>query len=163
MPLVIPSRVSCKCMKVHYANQAHLLDPGSTGCPEFNHLHPMVVRKTVLAIALISFWLWTGCVSCGTKQNPDQLREQTARATAEFKQDAKAVAQGVREGWSRNNAVDINQASREQLRTLPGITAERADRIIELRPYSDPHDLVTRKVISQAEYERIHDRITAKK
>ena len=123
----------------------------------------MAVGNTLLAVALISFWLWTGCVSCGTKQNPDQLREQTAQATAELKQDAKAVAQGVREGWSRNKALDINVASREQLTTLPGITLERADRIIEQRPYTDPHELVTRKIISQAEYERIQDRITAKK
>jgi DNA uptake protein ComE-like DNA-binding protein len=126
-------------------------------------MHRKNVRNTAFAIAIIFSWFCTGCLSCNTKQNPEQLREKTAEATAELKQDAKAVAQGVREGWSRNNPLDINKASREQLTSLPGITPERADRVIEQRPYNETHELVSRHVISEAEYERISDRITAKK
>lgn len=121
------------------------------------------MRATLLTILIVFCWLCSGCLSCNTRQNPDQLREKTAEATAELKQDAKAVAQGVREGWSRNNPLDINKATREQLASLPGITPQRADRIIEQRPYDDPHDLVSRRVISEAEYKRVRDRITAKK
>lgn len=121
------------------------------------------MREIALTIAIVFCWFCAGCLSCNTKQNPDQLKEKTAEATAEIKQDAKAVAQGVREGWSRNNPLDINKATRDQLAGLPGITAERADRIVEQRPYDDPHDLVTRHVVSEAEYARIRDRITVKK
>ena len=126
-------------------------------------VHPKKVRETVLTIAIIFCCFCAGCLSCNTKQNPDQLREKTAEATAEMKQDAKAVAQGVREGWSRNNPLDINKATQNQLAGLPGITAERADRIIQQRPYDDPHDLVSRHVISEAEYACIRDCITVKK
>jgi len=126
-------------------------------------MHRKYVRIILLTIAISACSLFTGCLSCNTKQNPEQLREKTAEATAELKQDAKAVAQGVREGWSRNNPLDINKASREQLTSLPGLTPERADHVIEQRPYNDAHELVTRHVISEAEYDRIRDRITARK
>lgn len=120
--------------------------------------------RTVLLTAILSLCLLAGgCLSCDTRQNPTELREKTAQATAELKQDAKAVAQGVREGWSRNNPLDINKATREQLVTLPGMTGERADRLIEQRPYENTNELVKRRVLSQAEYERIQDRIVAKK
>ena len=67
------------------------------------------------------------CVSCSTKQDPNQLREKTAQTTANLKQDAKAVAQGIREGWSRNNQLDLNTATAKELATLPGVTPREAD------------------------------------
>jgi len=52
-----------------------------------------------------SYWLAMPLV-CGLRhapriKNPDELKEKTARATAELKSNAKAMAEGVREGWSR--------------------------------------------------------------
>jgi competence protein ComEA len=102
---------------------------------------------------------WTACVQ---KQNPDELREKTAETTAELKRDAKAVVAGVREGWSKDKLLELNSASRDQLLTLPGITAKQADRIIAGRPYDTAHELVTHRVLSTSEYDKIKDRITAK-
>jgi competence protein ComEA len=102
---------------------------------------------------------WTACVQ---KQNPDELREKTAETTAEVKRDAKAVVAGVREGWSKDKLLELNSASRDQLLTLPGITAKQADRIIAGRPYDTAHELVTHRVLSTSEYDKIKDRITAK-
>lgn len=48
---------------------------------------------TTLVIAL-------ACSAC-TRQNPQDLKEKTAHATAELKRDAKAVSSGVREGWGK--------------------------------------------------------------
>ena len=81
----------------------------------------------------------------------------------EIKQGAKAVAEGVREGWSRDKPLDLNAATKEQLLKLPGITPAQADRIIAGRPYDDPKDLVTRHILPQTEYDKISDRLTAKK
>ena len=107
--------------------------------------------------------LLTGCFSCSVKQNPQELKEKTAETTAALKRDAKAVASGVREGWSRDKPLDLNHASKEQLESLPGITAATADRIIANRPYAKPDDLVRRGVVTRREYERISDLLTAKK
>jgi DNA uptake protein ComE-like DNA-binding protein len=101
-----------------------------------------------------------GCTS--KQQNPDELREKTAQATATLKTDAKAVAEGVREGLNRDKPVDLNQATKEQLLTLPGITSLRADRVIAARPYGTPQELVSRHILTSQEYDRIKDRVTAK-
>jgi DNA uptake protein ComE-like DNA-binding protein len=100
---------------------------------------------------------------CQQKESPQQLREQTAQATAEAKSDAKAVADGIREGWNRNKTVDLNSASKDELLSLPGMSAAEVDRVIAGRPYGEPDELVTRHIVAKAEYDKIADRVTAKK
>lgn len=105
----------------------------------------------------------SGCSACSPRQNPDELREKTAQTTATLKQDAKAIAQGVREGMSRNDVINLNSATRKQLSSLPGISDEQAAKIIANRPYNAPGELVTKKVLSRQEYSRIRDKVTVKK
>ena len=104
--------------------------------------------------------LAAGCTS--QKTSPDEVRERTAQATSEIKNDAKALADGVKEGWNRNQPLDVNKASKEQLSALPGMSTVGAERIIDGRPYSSTSELVSRRIISQQEYEKIKDQITAK-
>ena len=120
---------------------------------------PVALQVLILTgICLVSI---AGLTACTTKDNPDEIRQRTAEATATMKRDAKAVAEGVKEGMSRDKTLDINKASRQDLLTLPGITERQADRIIAERPFDDAHDLVTRRVVSQEEYDRIRDRVIA--
>lgn len=100
--------------------------------------------------------------ACSQPQNSQDLKEKTAQATAEAKRDAKAVAAGIREGWSRDKAIDLNAATRDQLVNLPGMTAAQAGRVIAGRPYNAPSDLVTRHIVSKVEYDKIADRVTVK-
>jgi uncharacterized protein YceK len=116
-----------------------------------------------LSFVFAATLLLSGCSACSPRQNPDELREKTAQTTATLKQDAKAIAQGVREGMSRNDMVNLNSATQKQLTSLPGITEEQAARIIENRPYSAPSELVSKKVLSRQEYNKIRDRVTVKK
>lgn len=59
--------------------------------------------------------------------------------------------------------VDINSASKEELGTLPGIDAPMVQKIIDNRPYESPEELVSREVLTQAQYDKIKSRITANK
>ncbi|HKU25953.1 MAG TPA: helix-hairpin-helix domain-containing protein [Candidatus Sulfotelmatobacter sp.] len=120
-----------------------------------------MVAASLAAAGLIL--ILTGCFSCSVKQNPQQLKEKTAETTAALKSDAKAVASGVREGWSRDKPLDVNHATRAQLESLPGISAATADRIIANRPYAKRDDLLSRGILTRREYERISDQLTAKK
>ena len=58
--------------------------------------------------------------------------------------------------------IDVNSASREQLKTLPGIGDAQADRIVAGRPYLSKAELVTAKAIPAGTYLAIKRSIIAK-
>jgi DNA uptake protein ComE-like DNA-binding protein len=124
-------------------------------------MHPKPVHLLSSTAVLLFAMLLVGCSACSTRQNPDELREKTAQTTAELKSDAKAIAAGVKEGMKRDQVVDLNHASKEQLTKLPGIDVTIADHVIAGRPYRDAHELVSRRIVSQEEYQKIRDRIVA--
>jgi DNA uptake protein ComE-like DNA-binding protein len=99
-------------------------------------------------------------VGCWSNDNPDQIRQKTAQETSTLKRDSRAVAEGIKDGLTEKKTVDLNRASREELASLPGVDHHEADRIIAERPYAAPHQLVSRRVLSEDEYSRIKDRVT---
>ena len=120
----------------------------------------MSFRKYSFVPAMIVLGALAGCTQ---PQNSQDLREQTAKATAQVKSDAKAVAEGIREGWNRNKPLDLNTATKDQLLSLPDMTEAQADRVIAARPYNDHNDLVKRHILPKGEYDKIADQVTAKR
>ena len=57
--------------------------------------------------------------------------------------------------------VDINAASKEELSALPGIGDAYSQKIIDGRPYNSKRDLLTRKILPQATYDGVQDKIIA--
>ena len=60
------------------------------------------------------------------------------------------------------NQIDINSASRDDLMTLDGIGEVRADAIIRSRPFKLKTELVERRLIPEALYDRIADKVAAR-
>ena len=57
--------------------------------------------------------------------------------------------------------LDINTATEEQLKVLPGIVEAYAKMIIAGRPYASRNELKSKKIIPDAAYEKIKDLIVA--
>ncbi len=58
--------------------------------------------------------------------------------------------------------LDLNTATKDQLKALSGIDDAHAQKIVDGRPYRTKLDLVHRKIISQATYDKIKDQIIAR-
>ena len=119
---------------------------------------------SILLFAILgSLLLLSACTSCTQQQSPDQIRHETANATSKLKQDTVAVAKGLKEGMTKPAAVDINTASKSDLTSTLGITDAEADRVIAARPYDNTDQLVTKRAMTNAEYDKVKDKVTVKK
>lgn len=58
--------------------------------------------------------------------------------------------------------IDVNSASVDQLKTLPGIGDAFAKKIVDGRPYSGKDDLVSKNIVSASLYAKIKDMIIAR-
>ena len=114
------------------------------------------------------------------KQREDKTRTEVAKATDRAKpeiqaagrelgrvadeaaREARAFAEGVRQGWVQggHHVVNLNSASESELTELPDIASVTARRIIRNRPYREPDDLITKHVVSDGQYAKIKDIVT---
>ena len=63
---------------------------------------------------------------------------------------------------AKKEPLDINSASADQLKTLPGIGDAYAKKIVEGRPYARKDELSKKNIVPQATYDKIKGQIIAK-
>jgi DNA uptake protein ComE-like DNA-binding protein len=115
----------------------------------------MKARLALSACALL-------LAGCYDSNNTRPLQKYTADATAAAKRSAGAIARGVVEGLTRKGPLDINKASEKDLAQLPGLTPAQVQAIITGRPFDNTSQLVKRRILTKAQYEKIREQIGVK-
>jgi DNA uptake protein ComE-like DNA-binding protein len=136
-------------------------------------MHNRLVVTTALLLCL-------GGLACSN--DPKTTREQAKNATEDIKRESReaagnikkgaetartaltAAGEGVKEGLNDKSSsqVNLNTANKPQLMGLPGINERSADAIIANRPYSEPRELVSKRAISEDEFQKISSQVTTK-
>ena len=110
------------------------------------------IRRHIFASALLV------CLAGGAAAAPawaSQSPRPAAQSTAANARPAAAVSDA--------DKLDLNTATADQLKALPGIGDAYTRRIIDGRPYTAKNQLTTRGILPQKTYDAIKDSIVARR
>jgi competence protein ComEA len=88
----------------------------------------------------------------------------TLTCAAQTKGAVKKGAAAAQQAASQQKVdlIDINTATADQLKAIPGIGDAYAAKVIKGRPYKAKNELVQKKILPQHVYNKVKDQISAK-
>jgi DNA uptake protein ComE-like DNA-binding protein len=110
-----------------------------------------IIETVVLALGL---WMFAGLSVAADAQPRNGAQPAAVKAGKTPAAKKPAAPQPV--------LVDINSASREELKKVPGIGDAEADRIIAGRPFLSKAHLQTRNIVSPLAYQQLRERVVAR-
>jgi competence protein ComEA len=111
------------------------------------------IIKTALVVLALSM---SASLAVADERQPQKAKQANAAAKA------KAAAKKNKAAPPQVEPVDINSATKEELKKLPGIGDADADKIIAGRPYLTKAHLQTHNIVSPGVYQGLRHLVVAR-
>jgi competence protein ComEA len=122
----------------------------------------MIMKKTVawkIGVVILAL-IVTGSLSFAAEQKAPAKAAPAKQAASQPAQAAPAKQPAGKH--AKAALLDINSATKEQLMTLEGIGDATAQNIIAGRPYAKKDQLLSKKIVPAAAYDKIKGKIIAR-
>jgi competence protein ComEA len=129
------------------ARQAFDARRGNCASPAARKGEPLMMKATR--------WIRVACLPVALAAT--MLMSHANAQTTKSKSSVKAAAT-----TPATDLVDLNSATLDQLKALPGVGDVYAQKIVDGRPYAKKTDLVTKKIVPQATYNKFSSKVIAK-
>lgn len=116
--------------------------------------------RLIAVLCLVMVWTVAALARTTENLNPAQAGT-TAKDTKSKSKPGTARSADSAGKTPKSKLLDINTAGKDDLKALPGIGDAYSQKIIDGRPYNRKDDLLRRKIIPQATYDKVKDQIIA--
>jgi competence protein ComEA len=120
------------------------------------------MKQLYISVALTAAALLLSTGLSSAVENKTDTPQQAATKVDASSKNAKSEINAKHKHQARIKLVDINSATKDELKKLPGIGDAEADKIIAGRPFGSKAWLVTKKIISMETYQGVSGLIICK-
>ncbi len=120
------------------------------------------MNRLIQALLLTLAFAFSTSQALAAKEDAKPAGDKAAPAASADKSSSGKSSSAAGDKGKAGAMIDLNSATEAELKTLPQIGDARASAIVKNRPYARKDELVSKKVLTQKQYDGIKDKVIAK-